>query len=51
VGTVLLVAGLVAGSEPMVVSAVGAGTVSLVSVLVWREQLIAAWRRDRPPGP
>lgn len=50
VGAVLLVAGLVAGSEPMVLSAVAAGTVSLVAVLVWREQLIAAWRRDRPRG-
>lgn len=50
VGAVLLVAGLLAGSEPMVLSAVAAGTVSLVAVLVWREQLIAAWRRDRRPG-
>jgi len=47
---VLLVAGLVSGSEPLVLSAVAAGTVSLVAVLVWREQLIAAWRTERRQG-
>ncbi len=52
IGTVLLVAGLLAGgSEPLVLSAVAAGTVSLISVLVWREQLIAAWRGDRRQRP
>ena len=51
IGTVLLVVGLVGGSEPLVLSAVGAGTISLVAVLVWREQLIAAWRRERRVGP
>lgn len=50
IGTVLLVVGLVSGREPLVLSAVGAGTVSLVAVLVWREQLIAAWRKDRGQG-
>jgi hypothetical protein len=51
IGTVLLLVGLVGGSEPLVLAAVAAGTVSLISVLVWREQLIAAWRGDkRRPG-
>lgn len=44
IGTVLLLTGLIGGSEPLVLSAVAAGTISLVAVLVWREQLIAAWR-------
>lgn len=47
-GTFLLLAGLVLGSEPALLSALVAGTASLVAVLVWREQLIAAWRRDHP---
>lgn len=51
VGSVLLLAGLVVGNEPLVLSAVAAGTVSLISVLVWREQLISAWRGGRRPRP
>ncbi len=50
IGAVLLVIGVVADNEPLVLSAVGAGTVSLIAVLVWREQLIAAWRSRRRPG-
>ncbi len=50
IGAVLLVVGFVADSEPLVLGAVGAGTISLISVLVWREQLIAAWRSRRRPG-
>ncbi|HEX7275754.1 MAG TPA: hypothetical protein VF244_00125 [Acidimicrobiales bacterium] len=50
IGTVLLVIGFVADSEPLVLSAVGAGTISLIAVLVWREQLISAWRSRRRPG-
>jgi hypothetical protein len=46
-GAVLLVVGLLTNSEPLVLSAVAAGTVSLIAVLVWREQLIAAWRQSR----
>ena len=49
IGALLLVVGVVADSEPLVLSAVGAGTVSLIAVLVWREQLIAAWRTRRRP--
>ena len=51
IGTALLLAGLFTGTEPLVLAAVAAGTLSLVAVLVWREQLIAAWRQDRRPGP
>jgi hypothetical protein len=48
---VLLVVGLLTGGDALVLSAVAAGTVSLVSVLVWREQLITAWREERRQGP
>ncbi len=50
IGTVLLVVGFVLDNEPLVLSAVAAGTISLISVLVWREQLIVAWRSRRRPG-
>ncbi len=50
VGLVLLVVGLVAGSDPVLVSGVAAGAISLVAALVWREQLIEAWhaRKKQP---
>ncbi len=48
IGTVLLLIGLVVDNEPLVLSAVAAGTISLIAVLVWREQLITAWRSRRP---
>ena len=51
IGAVLLLAGLFGGSEPLVLTAVGCGTLSLVAVLVWREQLIVAWRRKGPQAP
>ncbi|MBA3267800.1 MAG: hypothetical protein H0T70_06015 [Acidimicrobiia bacterium] len=47
VGVVLVVTGLVADSNSVAVAGVGAGTVSLISALVWREQLIAAWEARR----
>jgi len=50
VGLVLLLIGLVTGSQTVLVCGVAAGTVSLVAVLVWREQLIDAWHsRQTPP--
>jgi len=48
IGTVLLLAGFVTDNNPLVISAVAAGSASLISVLVWREQLIAAWREGHP---
>jgi len=50
VGLVLLLVGLVAGSNPLLFSGVAAGTISLVAALVWREQLIEAWhaRKTQP---
>ena len=47
VGVVLVLAGLVADANGVAVAGVGAGTVSLVAALVWREQLIAAWEARR----
>jgi UPF0716 family protein affecting phage T7 exclusion len=46
-GLVLLLAGLFTSTEAVVVGGVAAATVSLVSALVWREQLIRAWRAER----
>ncbi len=50
VGVVLLLVGLVIGSQTVLIAGVAAGVVSLVAVLVWREQLIEAWhaRKTQP---
>ena len=46
VGGILLLVGFVTGSTPVLVTATAAGSLSLVSALVWRSQLIDAWRRE-----
>ena len=46
VGLVFLLAGLAAGSTPVLVVAFTAGSLSLISALVWRAQLIEAWRKE-----
>jgi hypothetical protein len=46
IGLVFLIAGFVSGSTPVVVVATAAGTLSLVSALIWRAQLIEAWRAE-----
>ncbi len=46
IGLVFLVAGFVSGSTPILVVATTAGSLSLVSALVWRAQLIEAWRKE-----
>ena len=46
VGFVLLVVGFASGSTPVLVAATTAGSLSLVSALVWRAQLIEAWRKE-----
>ncbi len=48
VGAVLLLAGLASGSEPVLIGSGAAGSLSLISALVWRSQLIEAWRREHP---
>jgi hypothetical protein len=48
VGAVLLLAGLVSGAEAILIGSGAAGALSLTSALVWRSQLIDAWRREHP---
>lgn len=50
VGAVLLLIGFVTRSTPVLVGSGLAGSLSLGSALVWRSQLIDAWRRDHPKG-
>ena len=46
VGFVLLVIGFASGATPILVAATTAGSLSLISALVWRAQLIEAWRKE-----
>ena len=46
VGLVLLVIGFASGSTPVLIAATTAGSLSLISALVWRAQLIEAWRKE-----
>ncbi len=49
VGVVLLLTGLATGSVAVLVGSGAAGALSLTAALVWRSQLIDAWRREHPP--
>ena len=46
VGFVLLAIGFTSGATAILVAATTAGTASLVSALIWRSQLIEAWRKE-----
>lgn len=46
VGFVLLVVGFATGATAILVAATIAGSLSLISALVWRAQLIEAWRKE-----
>ena len=46
VGFVLLVIGFATGATAILVAATTAGSLSLISALVWRAQLIEAWRKE-----
>jgi hypothetical protein len=46
VGLVLLVVGFASGATPVLIAATTAGSLSLISALVWRAQLIEAWRKE-----
>lgn len=55
-GAVLLLTGLLSGSEPLALMGIALATLSLVAALVWRGQLISKWHADRyersgPPRP
>jgi hypothetical protein len=47
VGLVLLLVGLAAGNEVVTLCGVAGGAISLISALVWREELIVAWHAQR----
>lgn len=49
IGLVALVGGLLTGLVAVSLVGVALGTLSLGAALVWRSQLIEAWRRDHPP--
>jgi hypothetical protein len=46
VAFVVLVIGIATRSTPVLVVATTAGSLSLISALVWRSQLIEAWRKE-----
>ena len=46
VGAILLAFGFVSGATPVLVAATTAGSLSLVCALIWRAQLIEAWRKE-----
>jgi hypothetical protein len=46
VGFLLLTIGFVSGSTPVLIAATTAGSLSLISALIWRAQLIEAWRKE-----
>ncbi len=47
IGFVILLGGLVLDNVPLAVGGVALGSLSLGAALVWRSQLIEAWRRQR----
>ena len=47
VGAILLLTGLISGVTGVLVAGTVAGTLSLISALVWRGQLIEAWRKEK----
>lgn len=47
VGAVFLLLGLITGSTPLLVLSGLGGTLSLISALVWRSQLIDAWHEQQ----
>lgn len=47
VGAVVLIVGVASGATAILVAATTAGGLSLVSALVWRSQLIEAWRKEK----
>ncbi len=46
VGAIVLIAGFISGATPVLVVATTAGASSLVCALIWRAQLIEAWRAE-----
>ena len=50
VGAVILLGGLITGVVGVALVGVALAALSLGAALVWRSQLIEAWRREHPPG-
>jgi hypothetical protein len=46
IGAVLLLVGVATRAEPVLIGSGAAGALSLTSALVWRSQLIDAWREE-----
>ncbi len=46
IGAIVLVLGFISGATPVLVVATTAGVSSLVCALIWRAQLIEAWRAE-----
>ncbi|HEX3623513.1 MAG TPA: hypothetical protein VHT97_14460 [Acidimicrobiales bacterium] len=46
VAAIILIAGIVSGATPVLAVATALGSASLISALVWRAQLIEAWRKE-----
>ena len=50
-GALLLLVGVILGSDAVAVAGFVAGSVSLIAALVWRADLVATWREShRRPG-
>jgi hypothetical protein len=47
VGVVLILLGAVLGSNAVFFAGFGAGVISLIAALMWRAELVAAWRSRR----
>jgi hypothetical protein len=50
IGAVLLLVGYLTASTPVLAGSGAAGSLSLASALIWRSQLIDAWRKEHPKG-
>ena len=51
VGALVLAIGFVTSNTPVLVLSGAAGSLSLMCALVWRSQLIDAWRAERKGRP
>lgn len=49
IGAMLLAVGFVTANTPVLVLSGAAGSLSLASALVWRSQLVQAWRAEHKP--
>jgi hypothetical protein len=47
VGVVLILLGAVLGSNAVFFAGYGAGVISLIAALMWRAELVTAWRTRR----